>query len=193
MDYIPFLTIVQSCFILFLFPLIGQALSKYLHKKTAWWILGISFFFLIPMFTPWDYPFPFAYRTLGLIFASVAYALRLQSSKLKRETNGKISMILSATLFFVLGFAAFVAALGGSQQVEHTWKNKNYRVQLLHDQGFSGRAISIYTIGKYTAIPILVRDMETVVELDTTNSCVLHFKKSNIYFNRCDGSIIPAK
>lgn len=188
----PLLTGIQNGFILFLFPLIGLTLEKIVSKKTAYLLMAVAFFFLLPIFTPWHYPFPYAYRILVLIICAAAYARWLQTSAYKRSTNIAISVIISTSLFFVLGIAGFIASFGGTRTVEYTWQHNNYRVQRLRDQGFSGRALSIYQLGKYATIPVLIRDMEMVVIVDTTNSCVLHFEQSHIFFNRCDGTILPS-
>lgn len=188
MDTLAVIKGFGDAFILFLFPLIGLAIESRLPRRTGYWIIGISFFLLIPIFTPWYYIFPYAYRTLLLILFSTAFALSLQSPA-RKKSKSAFSVGLTIALFIGLGFMQFVNILISRKTVEKTWHVKNYNVEYVADQGFTGQPVMYYELNKYGLIPIFVKNVESIIEYDTMTSCTIHFPANKMIFNKCNGSL----
>ncbi len=188
MDTIDVIKGFGDAFILFLFPLIGLAIESRLPRRTGYWIMGISFILVIPIFTPWHYIFPYAYRTLLLILFSTAFAMTLQSPSRKKSKTA-FSVGLTIVLFLGLGFMQLVNLLIGRKTVEKTWRIKNYNVEYAADQGFTGQPVMRYELNQYGFLPIFVRNVESVTENDTMTSCTIHFPVNKMLFNKCNGSL----
>ena len=179
-------------FILFLFPLIGLLFERLLSRRNVFWIIGISFLLLIPIFTPYTYVVPYAFRTLILIMVSASFTVFLGNLG-KRNVKVICAVILTVVLFVVLGFLSFMDSFSGSRRVERSWHTGRYRIEYIVGQGFSGRPGLTYELSKYTLIPLLIRHIDTTVDSDTANSCVLYFSESELFFNKCDGTVTHKK
>lgn len=92
-------------------------------------------------------------------------------------------------LLAILGYAYFIDTMGGSQTTERKWKLDGYQIEYIKDQGFAGGPLMKYELSKFTAIPIFIKKMETVVEDDTTKNCDIRFDKSKMVFNKCNGTL----
>lgn len=188
MDTIDFINAAGNAFILFLFPLIGLAIQSRLSRRTGYWIMGISFLLLIPIFTPWHYIIPYVYRTLLLIISSVAFAIFLQSPE-REKNKTKLSLWLAITLFAGLGLMLCLSVLTGRREVDKKWVIKNYKVEYTANWPFIGHALMKYELNQYGIIPIFERNVESVIEYDTMTSCTIHFPKNKMLFNKCNGTL----
>jgi hypothetical protein len=178
----------NEAFILFLFPLIGLLLESKLSRSTASWTIVISTILLIPIFTPYTYIIPFAYRTLILIAASAAIVIflkKLESPRMKVT----YAVSFAGILFVILGFFSFLDSFSGYQRVERSWRSSKYKIEYITDQGFAGGPRLTYELSKYAFIPLFIRHIDTTVDRDTVNPCLLYFTESKLLFNKCDVTI----
>lgn len=178
----------NESFILFLFPLIGLLFESILSRRTTFWIIGISLLLLIPIFTPYTYVIPYAYRTLILITASASFTIFLRKLR-KLSMKVMFSAILAVILFVVLLFFVFLDSFSGSQEVEREWYTGKYKIEYIREHAFAGEPPRRYELSKYAFIPLLIRHMDTIVDRDTEGPCVLYFSNSKLHFNKCDGTI----
>jgi hypothetical protein len=77
-------------------------------------------------------------------------------------------------------------SFSGSQQAVNLYKNHGYKVEYVTYQGFAGRPSLKYQLSKYTFIPVFIKTIETVRDIDTVQSCEIGFVKSNVVFNKCE-------
>ena len=179
----------NEAFILFTFPLVGLVFERTLSKRQTLVIMGIAAVLFLPIITPYRYIIPYAFRTLLLIMLSAAFGCYLKTLE-KNGTKVWISFITSAILFFPFAFFGYMDSFAGYQKVQRTWHVDDYRVEYIADQGFAGRARMTYELSKYCMIPLLIRNVETIVDNDTTGSCLLEFAESRIVFDKCNGTVI---
>jgi hypothetical protein len=188
MDTIAFFKATGDAFILFLFPLIGLAIETLLPRRLGYWIIGIAFLLLTPIFTPWHYIIPYVYRTLLLIITAVAFAIFLQSRE-RKKSKSALSLCLSLALFAGLGLMQLINLFIGKKEIEKTWRIKNYNVEYTANWGFTGQALMTYELNQYGVIPFFVRNVESVIEYDTMKDCTIHFPERKLIFNKCNGSL----
>ncbi len=84
-------------------------------------------------------------------------------------------------------------SMSGNQDVENSWRVRNYKVEYIKDQGFAGGALMKYEISKYALIPILTKEVDMAVDNDTTNSCLIHFTDIKMDFDKCNVSLKDVK
>lgn len=187
MDY--FIKYGNEGFILFLFPLIGLLFEKKLSNRNALWVIGISCLLLVPVFTPYHYVIPYVYRTLILVIVSAVFAICLKQLK-RRKAKVWFSIIASAMLFITLGFFSFLDSFSGFQRVERSWRTGGYKIEYVMAQGFAGGPLMTYELSEYTSIPLFIRNIDTFIDRDTAENCVLYFNRCKLFFNKCDGTIL---
>ena len=165
-------------------PLLAWIIRHSLDSKFVIYLLSIDIIFLLPILTGYTYVIDYAYLLLFYIALSCGYSFVVRRS-------GKIfsSVVLPCiVLFGILGFVTFIAAMGGSINVEREWEIKGYKVRYQRDQGFSGRPLMTYELYKYGVIPIFIKHVDTKVDDDTTNNCVVKFEYKNLNFDKCQSN-----
>lgn len=178
----------NELFILFLSPILGLLIDKYLKRKLVLWAFGIISILLIPIFTPYYYVIPFTYQILGLLWFSIVYSF-YSKQLIKKNTKILSATIISILLFVILGFGAFMDSFGGYTKVNQSWKGHGYKIEKKINYGFAGKPDTTYTLKEYTLIPLLEKNIETTVEIDSTNRCIIHFVTEKISLNKCTGRI----
>lgn len=175
----------NELFILFLTPIVGLIFDFVLGRKAAIYVLSISLFLSLPIFTGYNYTLPYVYQVLGLTILSCLY--RSYSKQIEKRAPKIISAILfSGLLFIILGYFAFMNSMTGFQRVENSWKINNYKIEYITDQGFAGGPLMKYEISKYGLIPIFIKKLEYTVDDDTTNNCLIHFNDIKMDFDKCN-------
>ena len=180
----------NQLFILFLTPVIGLIFDLSLNKKMIVYLLSISFLLLLPILTGYQYIIPNAYQVLGLLFLSCLYYF--YSIQIEKRTPKIISAIIVAALAFcVFGFFAFIDSMSGYQEVEKSWRIRNYRIEYIKDQGFAGGPLMKYEISKYGLIPIFIKKVDHSFDNDT--NCLIHFTDIRVDFDKCNISLKEIK
>jgi hypothetical protein len=172
--------------IYFIVPIVGLVIEAFFSRKVALYIFILSGVFLCPSLIDYSYIIPWTSHIAALLGLSSAYSLCSWSIEKNKIT---VAIIASVFLFVVLGVGTSVKGFSGSQTIETKWDIDEYRIEYIRDQGFAGRPLMKYELHKYAMIPILVEKKETVVDRDTTGSCKVIFVKSEIVFDKCNGSI----
>ena len=147
---------------------------------------------VIPVFFGYKYNFEYSNQVIGLVVFGFLYSLFSKSIE-KYRSKIILSVSLTAVAFCILGFFAFISTMGGSQTVENSWRMKNYKIEYIKDQGFSGHPLMTYQISKYAAIPILIKQVDISVDNDSTNNCIIHFVDIKMDFDKCKVSLENVK
>lgn len=174
----------NELFIFFTFPIIGIGLDLLTSKRIIVYILVVSGILLAPILTGYSYLIDWLYQLFGLVFFSCLYALYSMQIE-KRASKIILSVSSAMMLFFLLGFCAFMDSFSGNQRVIDSWKFDNYKVEYIRDQGFAGGPLMKYELSKYAVIPIFVKKIETVTDIDTTRSCRVIFTHKNLVLDKC--------
>jgi len=178
----------NELFILVLSPILGLILDYSITTKHNFWALGVVTVLISPILTEFEYSIPYAMQIIGLLFVSLIYSLYS-----KQSTNIPFKFlsagILSILLLFILGHAAFMDSFGSQTDINYVWKKDGYKIEKKTNGGFSGRPSIEYSLKKYTWIPLFVREIEVINEVDVTKPCVIHFTHENVTLNRCDDTI----
>ncbi|OCX54492.1 hypothetical protein BEL04_09645 [Mucilaginibacter sp. PPCGB 2223] len=172
----------ELIFFFFSFPILGWILQAGLPTKIISYVLYTSLVLLLPIFTGYSYIIENLYAILVYTILACGYGLLLKGAKRKILT----SILLSIVLVFPLGFIAFIGAMAGTITVEQHWEIKDYRVDYVRDQGFSGGPLLTYRLKKYGFIPIFIKEVDSKVDNDTTNNCTVKFQYKNVSFNKCN-------
>jgi predicted PurR-regulated permease PerM len=171
--------------ILFTFPLAGLVFDRWVPIRYTFYTALASVILLLPIFTGYFYVITWLYQLFALVLLGCLYSFLSRRIE-NRTTKTVISGCLSAVLFLVLAFFSFMDSFSGFQQVENLYKNNDYKVDYVTYQGFAGRPSLKYQLSKYTAIPVLIKKIETVRDIDTTQSCEINFVRSKVVFNKCE-------
>jgi len=171
----------ELIFFFFSFPILGWILHSSLSGTVVLYALYTSLILLLPILTGYSYVIENAYAILIYISLACGYSLTLKNNPKKILTT----IIISALLFLLLGFAAFIGGMAGTVTVQQRWEIKDYEVDYVRDQGFSGGALMTYRLKKYGAIPIFIKEVDSKVDNDTTNNCIVTFEYNNVSFNKC--------
>ena len=75
--------------------------------------------------------------------------------------------------------------MAGTITIEQEWQVKGYRIQYVHDQGFSGGPLMTYQLDKYALLPIFIKNVDSKWDNDTTHSCWVKFPDEHFNFNKC--------
>ena len=170
----------------FIVPIIGLVIEAFLSKKVALYIFLLSCLLLSPNLIGYSYIIPWTNQIVALLGLSSAYSLCSWSIEKNKIT---VAIIVSVSLFVLLGIGTFMKGFVGSKTVDKKWDIDEYRIEYIRDQGFVGGPLMKYELHKYAMIPVLIKKKETVVDNDTTGSCKVIFVKSEIVFDKCSGSI----
>ena len=181
----------NDLFILFLFPLIGLGFDVWLSKKIVIYVLILSGIFLCPILTEYKYVIPFAYQFFALLFLGSLYSFGSRKTTEKIFLKAIGAIIFSGVLFVVFAIGSSFGSFAGSQTVEKQWIVDGYKVEYIRDQGFAGGPLLKYELSKYAWIPLFIKKIETSIDKDTSQSCTIHFVRSQVDFDKCNGTIIP--
>jgi len=168
-------------FLFFTIPFVGWVLYKVFNVKAIRVVLAITLILLLPIFTGYSYVIDSTYLILIYIALSCGqYFLISYHPNLFRTV-----IMPSISLFLILGCISFVGAFYGSVSINNEWDVKNYKIKYVRDQGFSGGPLMRYELYQYAIIPIFIKHVETRIDSDTTNSCIIKFKYQDFSFNKC--------
>lgn len=168
-------------FLFFTIPFFSWGLCKWSNYKIILYTLYSSLVLLLPIVSGYTYILDNAYTLLIYIALCCGYSLFLNRVKNKPSTVIKHSIIL----FIIFGVISFYGGFFGTVAIEHEWEVKNHKVQYLREQGFSGGPLFKYELYEYGHIPIFIKHVETKIDSDTTNSCVVKFEYKDFRFNKC--------
>ena len=122
----------NQLFILFLTPVVGLIFDFTLDRRKILYLLCISTLLLLPILTGYTYIIPYAYQILGLLLLSCIYYFYSRQIK-KRAPKITSAVIIGGLAFCVLGFFAFMDSMSGNQDVENSWRVRNYKVEYIKD------------------------------------------------------------
>jgi hypothetical protein len=171
--------------ILFAFPLLGLVFDRWVPIRYTFYIALASLILLLPIFTGYFYIITWLYQFFALVLLGCLYSF-LSKRIENRTTKTVISGCFSAVLFLGLAFFSFMDSFSGSQQAVNLYKNNDYKVEYVTFQGFAGGPSLKYHLSKYTLIPVLIKKIETVRDIDTIQSCEINFVRSKVIFNKCE-------
>src|SRR5882757_1357599 len=139
---------IEHPFLIFLFftvPLSGWLLYKVLSRKLNLFLLCLASVLLLPAFSGYTYIVENSYTGLFYLGLACCYSFLIKSFK-----KPAFSIITqSVVLIFVCGVISFYSSFFGAVQVENEWNVKNYKIQYLREQGFSGGPQMEYELYHY--------------------------------------------
>jgi hypothetical protein len=165
----------------FLIPLFGWGMSKLLPGKIIGVIASIAILLFLPVLIG------YSYVDDSINGISLFFVLSCAHSFLFKRTQKVMSALLSLTAIFfcVFGFLSFMGSFAGTITIEKEWKLNGYKIRYLRDQGFSGGPLMKYELNEYAPIPILIRQVDSKADDDTTGNCIVKFEYKNFSFNKC--------
>jgi len=173
----PF-TIMFFCTI----PILSWGFYKLFNEKIIVYLLGISLILLLPVFSGYDYIINNAYAALLYISLSCTYFFRIKKKPKALSTVVKPVLIL----FLPVAFISFCCGIaGGTVSVQKKWDLKDYKVQYVREQGFSGGPEMRYELYKYGIICIFIKDVDSKVDTTNGDNCIIKFSHEKFNFDKC--------
>lgn len=177
--------------LLFLFPIIGWGLDRFVSMNNIRW-LGIIFLLLfLPIITGYDFVWNWVYEFSLMMMLAVAWALVL-SLMTKRVWKFILAVIFAISLFGILGFNAFLTAkFGGSSSISGRWNKGNYQVARTKSQGFSGRPLTSYELYHRPFFGLYRKKIGNRADHPgfPIEGCLVAFEATNITFDQCKKEI----
>jgi len=176
-------------FLFFTVPLSGWLMNKYLPKNITLYLRVICIVLLLPILTGYNYIIEIAYGCFLYLILACTYSLKIEARQLDLKAVFKFSLKLLA----ILGLITFMGKMAGIVVVENEWEFKNYKVEYIRDQGFSGGPLMQYQLSQYGKIPGFIKPLDVVIDNDTARPCQINFTDAQIVFDRCEGTISALK
>jgi hypothetical protein len=180
----------EAFVLLFLIPVAGFYLDRYLSVKKLWLLIGVTTALLLFYAFGYQSPIPLFFQFLYV--ASFGSGVGLFFKLIKKDTPKVwISLLLTFLLMLPSIFLFFVGAFGGGKEVKRVCQSYYYQVDLVNYSAFSGKPVSNFELRKYTVIPIFYQYLDEVTIEE--NQCKYTFEKVNKIFDSCKKEITDLK
>ena len=173
-----------SIALFFTVPALAWGLTAIKEVKAIWCILGLCLVLLLPTLTGYNYENDNIDIVLMYLGASCLYFLIAKYAFDNLITRFTI-VLFSGVGFLVFCISAFISGFTGTTTVENVWQLKGYKVEYVRDQGWAGGPLMKYELYKYGYLPFLIKHVDTKVNNDTTNNCIVKFEYKNFSFDKC--------
>ena len=168
--------------LVFLIPLSGYVLNKYLNNLKLVWVFICSGlligFFMFGYLSPIPLFFQILYLTSVGSLIALIFSL-IQNEKVKNWVTS-LSTIL---LIVPSAFLYFIGVFGGGHESKRICQSYYYQVDEVYYTAFSGRPVTNFELREYTIFPIFYRYVDKVSKVD--KKCVYQFEKESFEFDYC--------
>lgn len=171
-----------------LFPVVGLILHLILEKRIVKKVLLVSTLAFLPAIFRIDFFLSWFYEVSFAIVLGSLFALCLKWFK-KKAWRIAATIIVAVLLSVFLGFSAVLRIFIGTIEIEDAWNADKYRVEYVREQGFSGGALMRYELYRTYLWGMYERNVDTWVNHDYCNDCVIHFRDRNLSFDKCEQTI----
>ena len=173
-----------SIALFFTVPALAWGLTIIKEVRAIWYTLGLCIVLLLPTLTGYNYENDNIDIALLYLGSSCLYFF------IVKYTWGNLKSKLTVFAFLGVGFlvfciCAFISGFTGTTTVENVWELKGYKVEHVRDQGWAGGPLMKYELYKYGYLPLFIKHVDTKVDNDTTNNCIVKFEYKNFSFDKC--------
>ena len=180
----------EAFVLLFLIPVAGFYLDRYLSVKKLWLLMGVTIALLVFYAFGYQSPIPLFFQFLYVTSFGSGIGLFFKLIK-KESVKVWIAFSLTFALMIPSAFLYLIGVFGGGEEVTRVCQNYYYQVDKVEVNAFSGKPSIKYKLCKYTWIPIFYSYVDSInVE---ENQCTYTFEKVNKIFDSCKKEIIDLK
>jgi hypothetical protein len=177
-----------SIALFFTVPALAWGLAAIAKDRAIWYILGLCIVLLSPTLTGYTYENDTIVIALIYLGSSCLYLF------IVKYALGNLKSLFTVFVFLGVGFvvfciSAFISGFTGTATVEKIWETNDYKILYLKDQGWAGGSLMKYELYKYGYIPLFIKHVDTKVDNDTTNNCIVKFEYKNFSFDKCNSKL----
>jgi hypothetical protein len=176
-------------FLLAIFPCLGLLLEITISSKVILYILILASILLSPILMGYKYIIPSGYNLSILLILAVLYSFL--SRKIKNLSFKIIIPLLSSIVLTIILsiYALFMKEINAHQLAKIKWNVDGYQVVYIYEKKHLENAIKKYELNEFASLPIFIKKIEVVIEKESFIDCKINFQKSQIVFDKCNGSI----